>query len=217
MVYRRRRFSRKRIRYGYRPQIIKRSDNLGITRSYVFSNRYVPLGSVGVFKLRGTANITTDGSGRILNAFRLTEPQIFDGANPLQDWTFVNNMYDYFRVNRIKLKWIPDLPNDSSTTTAYRPLFVFADTNSATLVPTNNVAIAYDNLKTVDVSKPWKYYLRLPKYQGTGVGPQTYYPMASPPTTGAIYLCQQNSSSLTASTTYGTIVATYYISTKNRM
>lgn len=217
MVYRRRRMiRRRRVRYGYRPLVLNRSVN-GRPYSTVYSNRYVPLGTVGVFKLRGTANITTDGSGRILNAFRLTEPQIFDGANPLQDWTFVNNMYDYFRVNRIKIKWIPDLPNDQSTITAYRPLFVFVDTNSATLVPTNNVAIAYDNLKSVDLSKPWKYYFRLPKYQGTGVGPQTYYPMASPPQTGAIYLCQQNAGSLTATTTYGTVIATYYISTKNRM
>lgn len=168
---------------------------------------------VAYVKLKGLANIDAS-SGNITHAFRLTEPQIFDGVNPVQDWTFLLNMYDFFKVRYVKIKFIPSKPNDLSSTTVYRPLYVFTDPNSTTLSPSNVQAIQYDGVAVKDMSRPWKYFYKCVNYQGTGVAPRTFYPMDAPPATGAIYLT--NTGSTLTNGNYGVVLVTYYILAKSR-
>lgn len=181
-----------------------------ISRRFLRVNR--PTKS-GMYRLKGIVNITTNGSGVLLNAIRLTTPDNFDGAsNSVTDWTSFANLYDQYRVHAIKVKWIPDVPNDESGTSVYKPIYVFTDYDSIGLSPTNGVAIGYDNQRTFNLYRPWTYYKRIPKLLNPGatnVSMLGYFDTLSTVSTGAVYLCQ--SGPLSISKTYGTCVVTYYL------
>lgn len=164
------------------------------------------------YKLRGFYTVSSTGGGAINNGFRITQPDAFDSANALQDWTSLSNLYDEFRVTGIKLTWIPSFPNDTSATTAYRPLYVIMDTDSVGLSPTDNQCLQYDNCQIKDMSKKFTVYYRIPKLinnAGSNVSEPGWMDTASPTATGSIYLARQ--ASLTASAAYGTVILEYYI------
>lgn len=174
----------------------------------------------GSFKLRVPYNITTAAStGAVNYAFRITRPDNIDASGTaLTDWSNVAGLYDQFRVTGIGLKWIPCIPNDSSTSSsaAFRPLFVFMDVDDTALSPTNSVAIAYDNCRTFDCSRVWKRYFKIPPLKsGTSTpGKVGWFDTASPQETGAIYLTQ--TLGFIPSYTIGTLILTYYIKTYGR-
>lgn len=184
-------------------------------KQYTQSPRGVPSnnGQAGYFRLRGQLNITSDSSGNIINGFRLTQPDSFDGAGSvLTDWVSVANLYDQFRVCAIKLKFIPTHPNDPASAVAYRPLYVFADFDATGLAPTDAAAVGYANMKVKNAYRPWSYYIKVPKLVNTGsssVNVEGYMDTVSPQVTGSLYISKAGGFS--NSTTYGVVVLTYYI------
>lgn len=176
-----------------------------------FARSLVP--DTGSFKLRGFYTVTSTGAGGISNGFRLTQPDNFDGGGTaLQDWNSLANLYDSYKVTGMSLQWIPAVPNDSTATTAYRPLYVFMDIDSVGLTPTDNQALQYANCKVKDMSKPWKAYFKIPALvntSGTTVASPGWMDTATPTQTGSVYISRQ--SSLTNSTVYGTVILSYYI------
>jgi len=170
-------------------------------------------GQVGYFRLRGQLNVTSDSSGNIINGFRLTQPDSFDGAGSvLTDWVSVGNLYDQFRVCAIKLTYIPTHPNDSTATAAYRPLYVFADYDAVGLSPTDALAVGYGNMKVKNAYRPWTYYIKVPKLVNTGsssVNIEGFMDTVSPQVTGSLYISKAGGFS--NSTTYGVAILTYYI------
>lgn len=213
MPYRRRR--RYKARRGYtKGQRGGRPTN--IVSSYA---KYGALGEWGSYKLDGLYSLNADTSGLLNVGFRITQPDLFDATNALTDWTSVANLYDSFRVVGIKLRFYPAVPNDESTTTLYTPAFVFADFDSVGLNPTNAAAVGYGNCKVVNLMRPWKYYLKVPKLMNatsSTIASPGWMDTASPAATGGLYVNQSTSSLLTASRKYGIIRVTYYIRVHNR-
>lgn len=173
---------------------------------------------IGFYKLRGVYTVTSDGAGNINNGFRITEPDNFDGSStPLTDWTGISSLYDEFRVCAIRMQWIPDVPNDTTATTLYRPLYVYTDFDQVGLSLTDSAAIGYGNMQVKNMCMPWSYYIKIPKMAayGTSYNAQAgYMDTANPPPTGAIYLSK--ATGLSNSKVYGTVVLTYYIQALER-
>lgn len=198
------RYSGKKYKYGKR-LIVNR-----ITRTFTSQSGM----KYGKYKLKAIIPVTSTGGGAILSAIRLTTPDLVDGSSvSATDWTSFANLYDQYRVTSIKIKWTPLAPNNETTTTSYRPVYVFVDFDSIGLSPTNDSAIGYENCKVKNLYRPWTYFIRLPKMvapSATNVSKVGWFDTLATVSTGAIYLVQN--AGLTASTAYGQILVTYYIS-----
>lgn len=127
--------------------------------------RYRGKGSHGIrfFKIRKVQTLSSDTLGGI-DFFMNNGPH-----NAFQDWTNIQNLFDVYRVAAMKVKYIPQLPNDASTLTGYHPLYVIGDVDAnAAPVTTVNEAIQYENMKVKNMFSPWKYYFKCPKLGGVG-------------------------------------------------
>lgn len=70
----------------------------------------------------------------------------------------------------------------------------------------------YGNMRIKNLSRPWSYYVRVPKLVNTGSATTAvvgYMDTAAPAATGSVYVSKAGG--LTASTNYGTLIFTYYI------
>lgn len=163
------------------------------------------------FKLRHTEQMIASGAGLYVGRF-MNDPTVY------QDWTSIDALFDTYKVCAMKLKFIPDKPNDTSTTTGYRPIYVVGDSDDTSALTSVNQAIEYENMKAFDLSKPWSYYFKLPKrtqiaatttivgngYQDTSV-------------TTASAAIKMYSSGLDISDTYGQFIVTIYVCARNRV
>lgn len=182
-----------------------------------FSRGLVP--KFGSFKLRAVLDVSSGSPSTtsFTYGYRLTQPDAVDGGSTAcTDWVSVSNLYDEFRVSGIKLKFIPKRPNDPVSTTSYEPGYIFMDTDSTGLNPTVAQCVGYDNLKVVNLYRPFKVYYKVPKLintSGTTVAYPGWMDTAAPTATGSVYFKAEN---LTASIDYGQMIVTYYIKTHNR-
>lgn len=165
------------------------------------------------FKLRTTTAVTSDGvSGQIQGWFN-------DDVSGYEDWSNIAALFDSYRVCALKIKFIPDLPNDTSTVTGFKPFYVLHDPDSANIPSlTIPVAIQYENCKVFNMYRPWTYYRRMQKQTSSGVSGQAmlqngYKDMAL---TTASQSINYTGNGFDLSTTYGTFILTAYIVCKNR-
>lgn len=178
--------------------------------------RYAGRGSTGIrfFKIRKTQTLASDSLGGM---------ELFSNNGPhtgFQEWTSISALFDTYRAAAIKVKFIPQLPNDASTLTGYHPLYVFGD-KDATVMPvtTVNEAIQYENMKPKNMFAPWKYYFRCGKLSGVGnaanvrVNIGGWIDAATP--FGHAAICGIGTG-FDTSQTYGTLVWTLYLMAKNR-
>lgn len=174
------------------------------------------------YKLRTNPDAVTDVAGQMSYLFSTTNPElttsINGGAfgNAVQDWTSVISLYDQYRVCAIKVRYTPDLPNDTSVTTSFKPVYIVTDFDSTAAINNYNTLSQYEMMKVKNLFQPWSYYIKLPKSQTAGtiaVGSFGWHDMAAPDNIGTVQIFAQN---LDASTTYGRFTVTYYVKTKNR-
>lgn len=182
--------------------------------------RFGALGEWGAYKLRGITTIQSSGTGTILNTFRTTQPDNFDGAaTALTDWTSVANLYDSYRVYAIRLNYYPAVPNDVSATAKFAPVYVFTDFDTIGANPTNASCVGYGNVKTVNMNYPWKYYIRIPKMLNSGssnISMPGWMDTVTPVVTGGVYMVNSSAGQLSNNVTYGYVKATYYLKVHNR-
>lgn len=174
----------------------------------------------------------TDAGGTFNERGCLTNPtRCFNGSNAVVDWLLVQGLWDSYRVCGIKIKYVPHTPSAQQVlpTTAqyFQPLYGIIDYNnldSSSPFSGLNEIVQYERMKVFNLNKPWKWWIRVPKYTGAttssvGVGVITqnrgFFNTATSelPAVGCWYLYGEN---LNASTTYGTLVITYYLALKNR-
>lgn len=177
----------------------------------------------GNMKFKAVFQCAADGSGIINHGFRMTTPDTFDGSNSVTDWTSAANLYDEYRVRGLKLKFVPQRPNDPTIATVtpsnavlYQPVYVFADYDSVGLSPTVASCVGYDNLRIKDLTRPWKAYYRIPKmanYGSSTISRPGWMDTASTTTTGAVYM---HAESVTPGLQYGKVILTYYVTFHNR-
>lgn len=185
-------------------------------RNMSYSRGLVP--KYGNMKFKAAFQCQTTGVGitTMNHGFRLTQPDNFDGSgNAVTDWSSAANLYDEYRVRGIKIKFLPQRPNDAQSG-FFNPVYVFADFDSTGLNPTVATCVGYDNLSVHNLFMPWKRYVRIPKlanYSSTTISRPGWMDTASPAVTGSLYMHSEN---LTAQTEYGKILITYYITFHNR-
>lgn len=163
------------------------------------------------FKLRRIVSVDSSAGG-VLQVNATNDPSTFE------DWTNVAALFDTYRVCAIKIKFIPSLPNDTSLSTGFFPLYVVGDSNSSSSpLTSDNVAIQYENMKVMNMYRPWKYYYYVPKQTAgaSGVIYQQggYRDMLDTTATAAVY---SYGTGFDASTNYGKAILTHYITAKNR-
>lgn len=162
---------------------------------------------VRYMKLRNVISLNTDGSGEAHFDLAVRNPS---GA---QDWSSCSALFDSYRVCAYKLQFIPHLPNGSSQTADYRPMYITYDNNS-TISPISsiNASLQYENLVVKNLFRPWKHYLYVPKSTDVGTT-YGYSTCALPNDSGRLTLLANN---LDFSGFYGDIIITYYCKFKER-
>lgn len=178
--------------------------------------RYSGKGQRGVrfFKIRKVQTVSSDALGAI---------SIFSNNGPhtgFQDWANIVTLFDSYRVPAMKVKYIPQLPNDASTLTGYHPLYVIGDVDSTVAHITSvNDAIQYENMRVKNMYMPWKYYFKCPKLGGVGstaaVKTQAggWIDIATPFGNSSI---EGYGTGFDTSQQYGTLVWTLYLMAKDR-
>lgn len=178
-------------------------------------------GNATFVKLRYNYPLTTSSTGGLETRYNISNPtNVLFGSEVVQDWSSFAALYDQYRVFAVKIKYIPNFPNNESTLTVFRPLYMVTDYDSIVVLASVNEAIQYENLRVKNLQRPFSFYIRVPKliatYGVTGATVQVaqgWFDIAYPTDTGAI---RTIATDLSASSIYGTFVITYYVGFKNR-
>lgn len=176
----------------------------------------------GFFKLRAAIDLAANSGGTINTVFTMTglsgSLYTVDGgaaSGSVEEISTVGQLYDQYKVRSVQIKYIPSLPNDTSTITGFFPLYTVVDhdtPNTSAVVTSIATAIQYDNLKVFNLYRPWKRYIKVPRYTVAGV-PAGWLDLANVVNYGSIILY---GTGYDISQTYGKLVLTYYVATKNR-
>jgi len=152
-VYRRRRF--------YRRRPIRRVRKNRITKRRIIR----PIGSgfsaKRLFKLKSFLQVNENASSP--NAV----VTIHDSPKLAVDFDSVAQLFDYYRVNAIKLKFIPAWTAQSlqtSISVSLRAAYAIRDINHPLDFPvtlTRNEAVGYENCKILNLQRPWTYYRKM--------------------------------------------------------
>lgn len=141
-VYRRRRRQRK-----YRPRRYRR-------RAAKLS-KYTPVTTT----LRAHYALMSTAGGII-------QDTVTDSPSGYPEFASFVELYDFYRVYAVSIKFIPDKPNDPSVTTVYKPLYCVMDADNTANPADIDDMVEYRNLKVFNMYKPWTAYFKFPKYTG---------------------------------------------------
>lgn len=166
-----------------------------------------------MFKLRVTATLSSDVGGDISGI-------LSDNPSGANDWVSCGNLFDSYRVCAMKIKYIPSFPNDTNAVAGYAPLYVVYDADhQAQPLASVNDAVQYENLKVMNMYRPWSYYVRIPKFNSiSGASAVTiqsggYIDIGA---VTAVSCIAYYGTGFKASLDYGTLVYTFYLKFKNR-
>lgn len=162
--------------------------------------------------------MVTSVAGVFAPAFQLTRPDNWDQTNALAEWNTFSSIYDRYRVTGVAFTFTPDKPNDTSTATGYRPLYVITDFDDIAALPSKAAAIEYNRLKIFNLFRPFKYYTKVPKLVNSAANgvvslSSGMMDIANPQNTGSIKMYAE---ALDTSDNYGTFTFTYYIKFSGR-
>lgn len=157
-------------------------------------------GSTRVFKLKQIQSVVTSVGGAIASVEPLRDPS---GS---ENWLDIAAVFDEYRVDYLKIQYIPHLLADPSTVIAFRPLYTCVDYDDETTPGSIGLVLQYDNQKSFDLRYKWKLFVNL-KFKDRK---QPWIDIAAVANRklGGVKLIADN---LSSSTTYGTMVITYYV------
>lgn len=198
-----RRFRRRR-RFG-RKRAYRRKWSRKVPRKYSNDGKRF-------FKLTTSDPATTTAGGIIDNTYT-------DTPVGYADWNNISALFDNFRVCAIKVKFIPNKPNDLSSATPYTPIYIIHDKDSTSPPGTTQGIIEYENMRVKNLFQPWTYYKKFAKQSATGITGQVLLPggykdVGMPNASQAIFI--RSESGLQTNTQYGRYITTLYIVCKNR-
>lgn len=209
VYYRRRRFTRK-----YRPRYIRRAN---YTRKY--KKRPAGSGEDGkrFFKLRHVEKIYSTADN-IIRIHKTDDPQ------EVEDFKNIAQLFDKYRVNAMKLKFIPSVMANQSITNQYTPLYVIHDENHIGIPEdyTEAKLLEYENCKVKNLQRNWQYYRKMKRNIPTGstdnIDVRGYLVSETPQPTQLIYVYGQvPTHSGDDPVLIGTLVTTYYVTAKARI
>lgn len=166
-------------------------------------------GEYGVryMKLRQHVSMNTSGAGVYTGDFSVRNP------SNAQDWNNCAALFDEYKVCAYKVQFVPHIPAGNSTTVDYRPVYITFDTDStATPITSMSDCLEYENLKVMNLFRPWKHYMIVPKIvtEGNTLG---YQSTQQPTDRGRLTVYAE---SLDFSAFYGDMIISYYIKFKAR-
>lgn len=176
----------------------------------------------GWFKLRFHVTLSSTLLGVMQSNFSTSSPRrAINGAGTYINFDEIAQLYDMYRVTSVSIKFIPQLPNDSSTQTGYFPLYFVYDKNSGDGSPLTSVdnALQYDNVKIRNVFRPFRIKYRVPPgIIGTGTaavlhGGRLYFSTEVDPNIGTIKMYGDG---FDVSQAYGELILQMVIECKNR-
>lgn len=129
------------------------------------------------------------------------------------DWSSYSALYDRYRVMSVTIKYIPQLPNDTSTVTGFFPLYVVNDTDTTAVAGAVNTVLQYPGVRVYNMYRPWKHTWYCPKYTASGNTVDGFQDIAAVAAHGSI---QTYGSGFDVSTTYGNIIVTMKVAFRER-
>lgn len=210
------------------PRVTKRTGRK-IVKAYL--RKKSRTGNTAVFKLK--YNLELNVSDLQAGVFgSLTNPTaVVNGTGTVNDWSGVTGLYDSYKVCAVKLSFIPynavnvTDPATPGSSYGYWPLYHAIDyDNSGVTGPLPTDLDEYENCKMYNTYKPWKRYMRVPKYSTNSPGglptvilaKGNYFDVQQPPIYGVWYLRMQDGPA-TELVVAGKLRVTMFIACKNRM
>ena len=146
--------------------------------------------------------------------------KIDDFPNDVTGWANYLNLFDWYRVCAMKITFVPS--NTAISNASYRPGYVFHDPNSITIDNmSENKAISYANCKIVNTQRKWSYYRKMHRTIAVGASTAAIRQDGKGYITTDTAVATQcmgmiSNQALTAVTTLGRIIITYYIGFKGQ-
>jgi len=166
------------------------------------------------FKLRRVVPIISVANGNKFDTFN-------DNPSLYQDWVPVSELFQMYRVNGIKLTWVPAFNVNQlvNSNTTFSPQYLFHDSNiSVTAAPSENDVMQYENLKIRPLNRMHSTYFKFSRrINATAPGTLStdgYSSVQSPQVTQQI--CSLIPTVSTTAIPLGRFVCTMYISCKVR-
>lgn len=158
------------------------------------------------FKLRAVQLMSTTVGGDFATVFT-------NNPSGCSDWASVQALFDDYRVCALKIQWVPQLPNDTSAQTGYKPFYIVGDANDVTALTGITDAIQYENCKVKNLYRPWTYYFKFPKATAGSTLMNGYRDTSVISGTQSV---KTYSTGLDTSQDYGQFILSFYITVKNR-
>lgn len=175
------------------------------------NNKY----NTAYFQLRATLNASSSVGGAIVATFP-GNPALWDGTNPFPEFTTLQSLYDQYKLLAQKVQWVPDKPNDTSTTTNYKPMYSAWDEDSQFVPASADEVIQYKNSKVHPLYMPFSRYQKIPKVSKTSTGfvsGDGFVDIGTPNNQGSMSFY---ASGLDTSDNYGVWIITQYICCRGR-
>lgn len=190
---------------------VRRNDT--VYSRYTFPRKYLNgYKAPHAFYLRQVLILSTNAGGVMANT-------ISNNVATIPEFSDIQALFDSYKVTGVKLHYQPHLPNDTSVTTGYTPLYIVNDPDSpSALLGSVAQAIEYDSLKVRNLFRPWKVYYKYPKITQVPSGSAIvlsngWLDIDNPIGTSSVATYADG---LDISTTYGELIITYYVKCKNR-
>lgn len=211
MAYARRRFRRFRPFRRVRRRFIRRRRRIRPVGSSPLSKRF--------FKLRAVTNVVA----------ATTQSQTLKyGDDPADsgDWSNVITLFDYYRVNGMRLDWIPagnirQLGVAATNNAPLSPIFVLHDYNNTLSTNANsNTFLENESCRIKGIYYKWKiYYKMMRATQPSGTQTQLaggYLSTTQPIVTQSVAIHIPDVTGITSGVILGRLVRTWYCSFKGR-
>jgi len=118
-------------------------------------------------KLRNLLTLSADSGGVIAGYWN-------DSPTSCYDWSSLTSLFDMYRIESLKVKFIPQVPNDSSTVTGFYPLMIAFDQDTPATTPASKQELLeYENCKIKNMYKPFSVKQIIPRVAGTSVDVKT--------------------------------------------
>lgn len=138
---------------------------------------------------------------------------VLNNPTPYPDWSNVSALFEYYKVNAMKLKWIPHNTEAISNQQPHNiPIYIIHDWNNVNETFTQAFFIAHEKLTIKQSHKPWSYFRNLkitaPPYLQSEGSFNGYLRTASPVPTNVIRLW--NTATI-AGQNLGSLIVTLYM------
>lgn len=167
------------------------------------------------YKLKYHSTITSSGAGAILFNISTSDPEAaLIGSGTYEDWTSLEGLYDSYKVTGIRIQYTPYSPN--STSVANRPVFISSDHDDHSAPTSIEQVMVYTDVKIRDMLNPFDVYFPVVR-KSSDKNPSGWLNVGNAGASANQISCiKMACEGLSASTQYGSLNMTLYVTMKGR-